>query len=304
MTERATSLHDEWFLNPQNFGGLPQRELDSSQIVVLPVPYETSTTYRAGCRLGPSAIIEASANMELYDEELSCEPHLLGISTLKPLEPADDPAEMLKRIEQTAMALLEKNKCIAALGGEHTVTLGLVRALTRKFKNMSVLFIDAHADFRDSYHGNKLNHACVARRISELCPITQVGIRSLSKEEAETLEQQNLQPVWAHDVRALRGQDGVHALESRILRGLSQNVYISIDADGLDPSIMPGVGTPEPGGLLWDEILNILKMVCKARTIIGLDFVELAPIPGLVHPEFLAARLLYKVFAYIFRDKL
>lgn len=303
MVEKPKRPPEEWFCNSHNFGGLPpvQGRKDSGRVVILPVPYETSTTYRAGCRQGPAAIIEASTNMELYDEELSFEPCAVGIATARSLEPADDPRTMTNRIETVAAAFLQQGKFLVTLGGEHTVTVGAVRAVNRAHSDLSVLFLDAHADFRDSYHGNTLNHGCVARRVSELCRITQVGIRSLSKEEAVALKQKKIKPFWAHAVRSthLRGKRGMPV--DRIMRGLSEKVYISIDADVFDPSIMPAVGTPEPGGLLWDEVLDLVKAVCENRQVVGLDFVELAPVPGFVHPEFMAARLLYKIIGYLFR---
>lgn len=253
--------------------------------------------------MGPAAIVEASTNMELYDEELAGEPYLSGIVTSRPLERMDAPEEMLERIERAVTAFLEEKKFVAALGGEHTVTLGVVRAMACAYDGLSVLFLDAHADFRDSYHGNKLNHGCVARRVFETCGIVQAGIRSLSKEEADAMTAHRLEPLWARDFLSARGNNKRQQLIDRLLQQLSKNVYISIDADVFDPSIMPAVGTPEPGGLLWDEILDIIKAVSTEKKVVGLDFVELAPIPGLVHPEFLAARLLYRTFGYIFQRR-
>jgi agmatinase len=303
MTEKKKE-YDDWFLNSQNFAGLPpQTETNAGQVVILPIPYEASTTYRPGCRLGPAAIIEASTNMELYDEELSSEPHLLGIVTSRPLEQADAPEEMIKRIERTVTAFLGEKKLVAALGGEHTITLGLVRAMARAYEDLTVLFLDAHADFRDSFHGNQLNHGCVARRVSETCGIAQAGVRSLSKEEADAMDAYRQEPLWAREFRSAGGRDERRKLVDRLLEKLSQTVYVSIDADVFDPSIMPAVGTPEPGGLLWDEVLDILEAVCKEKRVVGVDFVELAPIAGLVHPEFLAARLLYRIFGFLQKTK-
>lgn len=271
--------------------------LDRSKIVVLPVPYETSTTYRTGCRHGPSAIIEASANMELYDEELRFEPCTAGIYTAAPLEPVDDAEEMIERVATVATAHIERNKLVTMLGGEHTISLGMVQALRRVHPDLSALILDAHADFRESYHGNKYSHACVSRRISEFCQLIQVGVRSLSREEANALDgAKNVETYWASELRNSRGARDAAKLIGRLVRSLSPHVYISIDVDAFDPSVMPAVGTPEPGGLFWDETLNILRAVIGARQVVGLDLVELAPVPGLVHPEFTAARLLYKIW--------
>ncbi|RJP17449.1 MAG: agmatinase [Candidatus Abyssobacteria bacterium SURF_5] len=298
---KKLDLPEEWFFHTHNYAGLPPNlsDIEESRIVILSAPYETSTTYRPGCRLGPAAIIEASANMELYDEECAVEPYAIGIATLSPLEPVDDPEEMVKRIESATTVLLEQEKLVVLLGGEHTVSVGTVRAMSRRHRDLSVLFLDAHADFRENYHGNRLNHGCVARRISEICRFTHAGTRSLSKEEAAALKENGIAPYWAQQFRAARSDGGRSRLIERIVEGLSQHVYLSIDADVFDPSIMPAVGTPEPGGLLWDEVLDLIKAVTKARTVVGLDFVELAPIAGLVHPEFMAARLLYRIFAHV-----
>ncbi len=301
MAKPGQKSREEWSLHPENFGGLPSPD-DAAKVVILPLPYETSTTYQPGCRRGPAAIIDASVNMELYDEELLFDPSSVGIFTARPIEPADDPKTMVARIQAVTRELVKSGKFVLALGGEHTVSVGTVRAMREAHGDLSVLFLDAHADFRESYHGNPLNHGCVARRISEMCSVRQIGIRSLSKEEAVSLQEQELEPLWAHVVRSTRGQGDYRRLIERLVDELTAHVYVSIDADALDPSIMPAVGTPEPGGLLWDEMLDVLRCVCEKRKVVGADFVELAPIPGLVHPEFLAAKLIYKLLGYIFRS--
>ncbi|MBI5118412.1 agmatinase [Candidatus Poribacteria bacterium] len=299
------SMPEEWFYPSSNFGALPPELCDekTSRIIVLPVPYEATTTYSAGCRRGPAAIIEASTNMELYDEELRREPCEVGIHTSKPLAVVDDAEEMVKRIDSVAGAYLAKGKFVTLLGGEHSVTLGMVRALSRFYSDLSVLVLDAHADFRESYHGNKYNHACVARRAAEVCPLVQAGIRSLSAEEAFALDKENVTTLWAQDFRQSRGAADQSELIRRLLKNLTAHVYVSIDADAFDPSIMPAVGTPEPGGLLWDEVLNVLRSVVNERKVVGLDLVELAPIPGLIHPEFMGARLLYKTWGYALKPE-
>jgi agmatinase len=189
------------------------------------------------------------------------------------------------------------------LGGEHSITLGMVRALSRFYSDLCVLVLDAHADFRESYHGNKYNHACVARRAAEVCPLVQVGIRSLSTEEAVALDKRNVTTLWAQEFRKSRCANDQSKLIRRLLKNLTAHVYVSIDADAFDPSIMPAVGTPEPGGLLWDEVLNVLRSVIEKRDVVGLDLVELAPIPGLIHPEFMGARLLYKTWGYALKPE-
>jgi agmatinase len=300
MRQKTKKPREDWFYHTQNFGALPPELSDArtSKVVVMPVPYETSTTYRAGCRNGPGAIIEASANMELYDEELGFEPCISGIYTSAPLDTVDDAEEMIERVEAIATTHIERNRLVTMLGGEHTVSLGMVRALHRFHSDLSVLILDAHADFRDSYRGNKYSHACVGRRISELCQLIQVGIRSLSRDEATALRAMNVETHWAYELRKLRGTKEIETLTRRLVKNLGPHVYVSIDIDVFDPSIIPAVGTPEPGGLLWDEVLDILRAVIRTREVVGLDLVELAPVAGLVHPEFTAARLLYKVWGY------
>ena len=305
MAANGNDPGEDLYYHAHNFGALPPESsgADASKIVLLPVPYETTTTYRKGCWRGPAAIIEASANMELYDEELECEPCQVGVHTLPPLDVPDEAEKMIDRVDAIVAGCLEKNQLVTVLGGEHTVAIGPVRAASRAYDPLSVLFLDAHADFRQSYRGNKYSHACTARRISELCHIVQVGVRSLSAKEADALKGENITTFWASDLRGSQADGQWEDSVGRVVEELSQNVYISIDADVFDPSLMPAVGTPEPGGLLWDEILDILRAVIAARNIVGADLVELAPIDDFVHPQFVAARLLQKIWGYVFRTR-
>ncbi|UCD57176.1 MAG: agmatinase [Candidatus Hydrogenedentota bacterium] len=300
MAGTKKRAREDWFYHSHNFGALPSElcSAGTSKIVLLPVPYEATTTYRPGCAGGPRAVIEASANMELYDEELLKETCEVGIHTSMPLDVVDDAEEMIERVEAVTTAYLRQGKFITLLGGEHTVSLGAVRALSRVHTELSVLFLDAHADFRKSYRGNKYNHACVGRRIAEVCSVIQAGVRSLSAEEAVSLRKSKAVTFWAYEFLKSRGTEEQDALIERVVDRLAPDVYVSIDADVFDPSIMPAVGTPEPGGLVWHEVLGLLRAVAVARKVVGLDLVELAPVPGLVHPEFMAARLLYKAWGY------
>jgi len=302
MPENHDAPQDDWFFASHRFGALPPEssDADTSGIVLLPVPYEATITYRGGCGGGPAAIIEASTNMELFDEDLGREPCEVGVHTLPPLEVPDDPQGMLDRVDAVASAFIKRGKFVTALGGEHTVSIGMVRAVRRAYDPVTVLYLDAHADFRRSYRGNEYSHACVARRISETCGIALAGIRSLCKEEHEALKETDIPIAWAAEFRRSRAHGGFEDLVGRLLDGLSENVYISIDADVFDPSLMPAVGTPEPGGLSWDEICELLRAVCTARKIVGLDFVELAPIGGIAHPQFVAARLVQRIWGYVF----
>lgn len=294
------------------FGGLPEGYPDGkpARYSVLPVPYDLTVSYVAGTRKGPGAIIEASTHMELYDEELGCEPAEEGIETLPPVEPtALGPEEMIKRVKAAAAEILKEDKVPVMLGGEHSVTLGVVEALLDRYADLSVLQLDAHADMRDSYMDSPYNHACVARRISELCPIVQLGIRSLSVEEASFLD-------GARSVRGGRNArkprittryapEVLKAVSARrvkgLLKGLTDHVYVTVDIDAFDPSVMPSTGTPEPGGLLWYDVLAVLSAVTAARKVVGFDLVELCPQPGNVAPDFLAAKLVYRMIGYISR---
>lgn len=275
---------------------------ETSRIVVLPVPFESTTTYGGGCRKGPGAVIEASANMELYDEELRREPCSAGIYTSPPMDVVDCAEEMVERVEAVAAEHLRNRKLVTLLGGEHTISLGMVRALSRVHSDLSILFLDAHADFRESYHGNSYSHACVARRASEICHIVLVGVRSLSAREARALKQDETPILWASELREAGNVESRQKMLENLIDSLGTNVYVSIDADVFDPSVMPAVGTPEPGGLGWEEVISIMRAVADARTIVGLDLVELAPIPGLIYPEFTAAKLLYKTWSYALKN--
>jgi agmatinase len=290
--------HDERFALPFTFGGLLPEDsaFDQAQVVILPIPYEQTTTYGTGTKEGPHALIAASRHMELYDEELDYEVYQVGIHTLRELEPlASGPKGMLDRITEVTGELLDHGKFVVGLGGEHTISFGIVRAYAERFQGLSVLQFDAHTDLRDSYQGTPYNHASVLRRISEIVPAVQVGIRSLSREEATWIK--------AHDARLFYASEvvGSPSIATAISEALTDQVYITICLDGFDPSIMPAVGTPEPGGLGWYDVLRIVRRVAETRHIVGFDVVELFPIPGNVAPDFLAAKLVYKVLGYRFK---
>lgn len=291
-----------------NFGGLEEAQTGRAVrgkkglkgFSVLPVPYDLTASYLSGARNGPRAIIEASTHMELYDEELGCEPYVAGIETLPFLEPtALGPEAMIKKVRARVQGMLGKAGVIPViLGGEHSITLGFVEALLKRHPKLSVLQLDAHADLRDQYQDSPYNHACVARRIAERCPVVQVGIRSLSVEEARFLRSKksgNIKTHYAADTLKALSEDRVGAL----MRGLTDTVCITIDLDVFDPSIMPATGTPEPGGLLWYDVLKILKEAISGRTVAGFDVVELCPMPGSIAPDFLTAKLVYKIMGYI-----
>lgn len=274
---------------PYNFCGIDGLGLDESRVVVLPVPYDSTTSYRAGAREGPHAIISASRNMELFDLELGCDISRAGIHTLDELEPSmDSPAKTVSRVEEAVGAIVEAGKFPVMLGGEHSLTAGAVRALAKKHPKMSVLQLDAHADLRDEYEDTKHNHACTMRRVREICTSTvQAGIRSMCDEELAYVKKEKPRIFYGRSFDA-----------REILRGLADEVYVTIDLDVLDPSIMPSVGTPEPGGLMWEELMPLLREVCKRKKVVGFDVMELAPLPGNIAPDFLAAKLTYKMIGY------
>jgi len=276
---------------PYNFGGLDDEHagLDGARIAVLPAPYDFSTTYQGGTRAGPRAILDASRNMELWDEELGAT-YRAGIHTLPELEPtALGPEAMAERVEQAVAWILERGKIPVMLGGEHSLTAGAVRAAAKRTRGLSVLQLDAHADMRERYLDSPYSHACVMRRVRELVPAVSVGIRSMSEEEARFLERTPA-PMWS--TRAFRALGGRW---EPILKALTDEVYVTFDLDALDPAALPATGTPEPGGLDWYEAVDLLAAVARRSHIVGFDIVELAPIPGQVASDFLAARLTYRM---------
>jgi len=278
-----------------NFGGIEREYSDfkTASFVILPVPYDLTSTYQSGSRRGPSAILDASCNMELYDEELGKETYQAGIHTLPPLEPdARGPREMIKKVEESTAGIIRHNKIPVLFGGEHSISLGSVRVLKKKYPRLSVLHFDAHADMRDRYQGSPFSHACVARRLRELCPVVHVGIRSMSREEALFIKKKGVRVFSPDDVQGKPGW------EKKICENLTEDVYISVDLDVFDPSLMPATGTPEPGGLYWRDVASLLRETAGTCRIRGFDVVELSPIPGMVAPEFLAAKLAYRLMGY------
>ncbi|MGP8154969.1 MAG: agmatinase [Smithella sp.] len=278
-----------------NFGGFyPVHSLRDSLFVVVPVPYDLTSTYQPGSRRGPTAIIEASTNMELYDEELKKETFKAGIHTTSPVTvDARGPKNMINVVRKKISKIVAANKIPVMLGGEHSISLGVVQTLKEKYSKLSVLQLDAHADLRASYQESAYSHASVARRISEICPLVQVGIRSMSKEEADFLPQSKVKSYSADFV--LENNDWCE----KICKSLKGDVFVTIDLDVFDPSIMPSTGTPEPGGLYWRDILHLLKYVSRSCKIRGFDVVELAPIPGIIAPDFMTAKLIYRFMGYI-----
>jgi len=287
-------------LPPDNFGGLSEEDslYEKARAVIFPIPLERTTTYEHGTRNGPAAILAASRNMELYDEELELETYKdIGIATAPPIDTMDGTLdEVITEIFTAQCEFLEDGKFPVALGGEHSLTPPLVAAVAKKYKNLSVLQIDAHADLRDEYQGNPNSHACAMRRVVEICPAVQVGIRSLSVEEAEIAPKLKTSIYWAKDIARAPLKNWV----PKVVADLSANVYLTVDLDGFDPSIVPATGTPEPGGLDWYQVISLIQAVASHKKIVGMDVVELLPQPGDHASDFLAAKLIYKTLGYVF----
>jgi agmatinase len=282
---------------PMAFGGaMPSmRSFDDSRVVILPVPVDRTTSYVSGTRNGPREILEASSHMELWDEEVSADVHGVGIYTLPAMElPFGEMAPLMDEIRRVAGEILARDKFLVTLGGEHSITPPLVAAAAARYKGLSVLQIDAHADLRDCYMGTPHNHACAMRRSLEYAHVTQVGIRSMSTEEAEAAPRLNTKIFY--DALMRRDPQWI----DRVVDTLSDPIYVTIDVDGLDPAIMPATGTPEPGGLSWYEILALLRATIARKTVVACDVVELSPVPGLMAPNFLCAKLIYKILTYRF----
>ena len=287
MTETKRPLLPDTFLilDPD------EHALARSRCVVLPVPYEQTTSYRKGTRRGPEAIIRASAEMEDYDAELGCEPCSAGIHTAPALDPADTPAAMADRVRDAVARYADEGKVVGMLGGEHSITPGAVAAFAGRYADLSVLFFDAQADLRDDYQGWAHSHACAARRtLDHAASLTLVGVRSMTGDEAAFAQERGI-ALFPRGPEPLTDIDAIAAT-------LGEHVYVSFDLDAFDPSFMAAVGTPEPGGLGWWEALRILRAVGERRRIVGFDVVELAPDEGPEACAYTAAKLVYKLFAY------
>jgi agmatinase len=294
--------HDSVFQPAWNFLGLPD-EVSSpkrARAWILPIPYEGTTSYGAGTREGPQAIIAASRQVELFDREFDCEPAMqIGVHTMDPLGlEHGSPAAMVARIEQAVAGVLRgkpRPETLVVLGGEHSVSAGVARGMRRAgLKDFVTVHVDAHADLRDEYEGSPFSHACAARRILEVSPIFQIGIRNLSEgEERFRARSKRVRTVFAEEALASRAY-----LEDLAAFVRGKQVYFTIDLDGLDPAEMPAVGTPEPGGLSWADLIEIARVVCReSKNLPVFDVVELAPIPALKAPDFLAAKLVHKIIA-------
>ena len=283
---------------PFNFLGIPPEHsnFETSKVVILPVPYESTTSYQAGTRDAPHEIIWASRNVELYDEETGRETHRVGIHTMEEMVPILGNAEaMMDALYHVSRQIVQHNKFQVTLGGEHSITSPIVKAHLEKYPQLGVLQIDAHADLRDSYEGSRHSHASAMRRVVEMCPVVHVGIRNISSAEIDALPQLRSKIFYMNEIETdpLWFQKAVESLP--------EHVYYTIDIDGMDSSLMPSTGTPEPGGLSWKQVMDLSREVAKKRKVVGLDLVELCPQAGVKAPVFLCAKLIYKILGQIFR---
>ena len=278
-----------------NYGDLPEEysKFEDARTVIIPVPYDETSTWVKGADKGPAAIIEASANMELYDIETDSEVYLKGIFTDKAIEGISSPEELAETVAERVQQYLKKGKFTVVIGGEHSVSIGSIKAHVNNNRDIAVLQLDAHSDLRDEYEGSKYNHACVMARARELCPVVQVGIRSMDVCEKKFIDSERV--FFAKDIYNSKGW-----IEKVVAR-LPGKVYITIDLDVFDPAIMPSTGTPEPGGLLWYDVLALLKRVCEKREVVGFDVVELCPNKANKASDFLASKLIYKLLSYKFK---
>jgi agmatinase len=276
-----------------NFGG---QEVvygyDESHIIIVPVPYDATSTYLRGADRGPAAILEASAALEFYDIETGTEVHTRGIHTLPPVNAGADPSELTEAVYRKVAGILGENRFPVVIGGNHTVSIGAFRAAAEAFAGLTILQLDAHSDLRPVYEGSHLNHACAAARAREYAPLVQVGIRSMAAEELPYVDEERI--FYAHRL----WED--NTLYRRALDMLSDNVWITVDLDVFDPSVMPSTGTPERGGPDYRELLSFLREVMEKRNVVGFDVVELCPSEANKAPDFLAAKVIYQMLSYRF----
>ncbi|QCX39457.1 agmatinase [Aureibaculum algae] len=283
-------------MSNKTYAGIPQEysKLEKAQVVLIPVPYDGTSTWQKGANKGPDAFLEASENMELYDIETDSEVYKQGVFLAEAVTEDSSPEAMVEEVHQTVKKYINKNKFVTIFGGEHSISIGTIRAFNECFNSLTVLHIDAHADLRPEYEGTKCNHACAVYEASQNTNLIQVGIRSMDVLEKTVMDTEKT--FFAHEMVT-----NEYWVEN-VIDLMTENVFITFDLDAFDPSIMPSTGTPEPGGLLWYETLDFLKQVFKEKNVVGFDIVELCPNEDDKSSDFLAAKLYYKMLSYKFAD--
>lgn len=278
----------------KNYAGISDEfaQLEKSKIILIPVPYDGTSTWGKGADKGPDAFLEASENMELYDIETDSEVYKQGIHLTGPITENSSPEAMVNEVHNITKDFIKRNKFVTLFGGEHSISIGSIRAFNECFDNLTVLQIDAHADLRESYEGTKYNHACAVYEASQTTNLIQVGIRSMDAIEKTVMDEEKT--FFAHDMIA------DEYWSDKVIEAMTDNVFITFDLDAFDPSIMPSTGTPEPGGLLWYETIEFLKQVFEDKNVVGFDIVELCPNENDRSSDFLAAKLYYKMLSYKF----
>lgn len=280
-------------MNKKNYAGIPDKygRLDDARIVLIPVPYDGTSTWQKGADNGPEAFLAASENMELYDIETRSEVYRKGIYLAPPVTENSSPDKMVEAVYKTTRNYLKQDKFVTVFGGEHSVSIGTIKAFNESFEDLTVVQIDAHADLRPEYEGSRFNHACALHQASKDANLVQVGIRSMDVSELDHMDEN--QVYFAHDLYEEWMEDAIGQM--------TPNVFITIDLDGLDPSIMPSTGTPEPGGMFWYETLEFLKFIFRKKNVVGFDIMELCPNEQEKSSDFLAAKLYYKMLSYKFK---
>ncbi len=280
-------------MSKKNYAGIPDKHarLDDAQVVLIPVPYDGTSSWQKGADKGPDAFLEASENMELYDIETRSEVYRKGIYLAPPVTEDSSPDKMVEAVHKTTKNYIKQEKFVTLFGGEHSVSIGAIRAFNESFPELTVVQIDAHADLRPEYEGSPYNHACALHQASKETNLVQVGIRSMDVSEVEHMDEN--QVYFAHDLYEDWMDDAIGQM--------TPNVYITIDLDAFDPSILPSTGTPEPGGMFYYETLEFIKMMFKKKNVVGFDIVELCPNDIDKSSDFLAAKLYYKMLSYKFK---
>jgi agmatinase len=283
-------------MNKKNYAGIPDKysRIDDAKVVLIPVPYDGTSTWQKGADKGPEAFLEASENMELYDIETRSEVYRKGIYLAPPVGGSrgfETPEKMVETVYKTTKNYIKQEKFVTLFGGEHSISIGSIKAFQESFPDLTVVQLDAHADLRPEYEGSNCNHACALHEASKNTNLLQIGIRSMDISEVDHMDEN--QVYFGHDLYDDWQEDAIDQM--------TPNVFITIDLDAFDPSILPSTGTPEPGGLFWYETLDFLKMMFKKKNVVGFDIVELCPNKNEKSSDFLAAKLYYKMLSYKFK---